>query len=331
MITDAMRGVEGIHVVPEDGAPLEEDLELARQLHDVFRWLVPMPVWRQLRSLRRVIVIPDAELHALPFEALVVQPPGEDEVQYWLDAGPTVAYGHSLGVLCELARRPATAGPATVLSVSNPDFQGALPALPGSVLESDAVVAAFGADRVQHLQGPDATEKVVRQHIGRARYVHLATHGLVDRGGDGRLSALALTASPDDVDLADDGLLQLFEIYDLRLDCDLAVLSACETQTGRRLEGEGMFALSRGFHVAGARQTIASLWSVNDDATAALMSELFEGIATDEREGHRPDVAELLRTAKRTIRADAQWSHPAYWAPFVLSGWEPSSTKENSP
>lgn len=81
----------------------------------------------------------------------------------------------------------------------------------------------------------------------------------------------------------DDGFLQLFEIYDLNLsECELTVLSACETNVGEYIEGEGVFALSRGFLAAGARRVIASQWSVNDASTAEMMGAFFRQIAANE-------------------------------------------------
>src|SRR5262249_34322587 len=116
-----------------------------------------------------------------------------------------------------------------------------------------------------------------------------------------------------------DGFLQLFEIAGLSLSCDLAVLSACETNVGPQVEGEGTLALSRAFQVAGARRTISTLWIVDDQSTAALLTALFERIATQRRSGVI-DYALALRDAKRSVRSRDPWSEPYHWAPFVLSG-----------
>jgi CHAT domain-containing protein len=72
--------------------------------------------------------------------------------------------------------------------------------------------------------------------------------------------------------------------------------------------------------VAGARQVLATLWPVADQASATLVGALFAGLAQAEAAGNPPDIARLLRDAKRMLRADARWAHPAFWAPFVLSG-----------
>jgi len=117
-----------------------------------------------------------------------------------------------------------------------------------------------------------------------------------------------------------DGLLQLFEIYQLDLDAELAVLSDCSTHAGPEVEGEGVFALSRGFLIAGARRVVASLWRVNDRATAVLIGELFRRLGAEARAGRRPRYAEALRAAKAAVRARPESSDPYFWAPFTLSG-----------
>ena len=114
----------------------------------------------------------------------------------------------------------------------------------------------------------------------------------------------------------DDGFLRLHEIYGLRLDADLAVLSACASNAGRVVAGEGVFALSRGFLVAGARRVVASQWPVDDASTAALMGDFFRRLTTS------PDLARALRDAKLRLRRDARWGDPFFWAPFVLTGAE---------
>src|SRR4030095_10548764 len=114
---------------------------------------------------------------------------------------------------------------------------------------------------------------------------------------------------------------QLFETYDMKVDAELAVLSACSSNTGKVVAGEGVFALSRGFLVAGARRVIASQWPVDDISTADLMGELFRRIAAAEKTGDRIAAALALRDAKRRIRNDRpEWAHPFFWAPFVISG-----------
>ncbi len=311
------------------------------RLHALWRTLVPAPLRAPLHAARTALVVPDGALHLVAFEALVARTRARGApTRYWLDDGPAISYGPSATSLWSLARRPARAlagagERAEVLSVSDvayapppaPDAATAAPRLrawsplPGTALETAAIRAAFGAGRVDVLSGAAAREPAVRAALPGHRYLHLATHGFADRSGDRLAAGLVLAPPPaPGADSDDDGLLELFEIHRLALDCRLAVLSACETAKGPRLAGEGAFALSRGFLAAGARQVVASLWAVDDRPTAAVMGGLFAGIAAAEARAKPPDLARALRDAKRRVRQDPRWADPFYWAPFVLSG-----------
>jgi CHAT domain-containing protein len=118
----------------------------------------------------------------------------------------------------------------------------------------------------------------------------------------------------------DDGFLQLFEVYGLGLDAELAVLSACDSAVGLEVAGEGVFALSRGFLAAGARSVVASQWPVDDQATAALMAMFYRELALDLAAGRPLGVSRALDRARKHVRHDPRWSSPVYWAPFVLTG-----------
>ncbi len=114
---------------------------------------------------------------------------------------------------------------------------------------------------------------------------------------------------------AQDGFLQMHDIYNLKLNADLVVLSACETALGRDVRGEGLIGLTRGFMYAGAPRVVASLWRVPDSATAELMKRFYEGLL---RDGLRPAAA--LRRAQVALSNERRWSAPYYWAGFIIQG-----------
>lgn len=311
------------------------------RLHALFSVLVPAAAWKSMRSAADVVIVPDGPLFALPFEALVTEV-SSGRAQAWIDDGPVVRYAPSLALLDAIGRadEAATRKRPAVLSVCNPRFAagdgaadagtaawvartrygergGSLAALPGTELETNGVVETFGAGAVTVLRGADATERALRDAIPGKDVVHLATHGLVSLRRSDLLAALALTPVSTS-DLSDDGFLQMFEIYNLPISARLVVLSACESSHGRYVEGEGVMALSNGFHAAGARQVVATLWKVDDDASAALMDAFFARVAAGWDNGG--DVARALRDAKRALRADPRRAHPFYWAAFVASG-----------
>lgn len=203
---------------------------------------------------------------------------------------------------------------------------GALARLPGTARETEAILASFAAGddpgSIAVLQRAAAREPAVRAATAGKRYVHLATHGLVDERRNDMFVSLALTPPPGaSTDPGDDGFLQLHEIYELPLqEADLAILSACETNLGAQpQDGEGVFALSRGFLAAGARRVIASQWAVDDVSTAELMGAFFRTIADEESSG-TVNYARALRDAKRVVRSDPLTADPFFWAPFILTG-----------
>ena len=202
---------------------------------------------------------------------------------------------------------------------------GVLARLPGTRRESEALARVFGSNRVESITGAQATEARVRERLPAKRYLHFGTHGLVDERRNSMFSALALTPPAEETASADnDGYLQLHEIYGLPLEnAELAVLSACETNVGEQVDGEGVFALSRGFLAAGAQRVVASQWAVNDESTAVLIGAFFEKVREQEEEARGVDYAAALRDAKLTVRnhpAHPEWAAPYYWAPFILTG-----------
>jgi CHAT domain-containing protein/uncharacterized protein HemY len=145
------------------------------------------------------------------------------------------------------------------------------------------------------------------------RYIHFATHGLLDSERPG-LSALVLSLV-DEEGKPQDGFLRAHEIYNLSLSADLVVLSACQTGLGKEIKGEGLVGLSRGFMYAGAARVLVSLWNVNDRATAELMTTLYQKML---KEGQRPAAA--LRAAQVEMWKRSRWRSPYYWAAFTLQG-----------
>ncbi len=231
----------------------------------------------------------------------------------------------SLGVF--LAEEPPTvSGPAllaqgqiaTVLR-SDASRRGLLPALPGTRREVEAIREAFagvGAKTVA-LLGAEATEERLFEAAKGARYLHLATHGLIDETGSASFSALALTRPRVPVP-GDDGFLTLADLLERwrgRLDgTRLVVLSACETQKGRLLRDEGMLALPLGFCFAGARAAVASLWRVDDKSTALLMEDLYRRMLAE----GAPGPCEALHEARKALRKTHP--EPYYWGAFVYVG-----------
>lgn len=150
--------------------------------------------------------------------------------------------------------------------------------------------------------------------LGQYQIVHFATHGIVNTEHP-ELSGIMLSlVSRDGQD--EEGFLQLHDIYNLDLSrTQLVVLSACRTALGKEVKGEGLMGLTRGFMYAGSKSVIASLWKVDDRATAELMKHFYYAMFEE-----RLPPATALRKAKETMWRQSRWRAPFFWAAFVLQG-----------
>jgi len=155
-----------------------------------------------------------------------------------------------------------------------------------------------------------ATSAELRQY----RIVHFATHGLLNSMHP-ELSGVVLSLV-DEKGVSQDGFLRLHEIYNLNLPVDLVVLSACQTALGKEVKGEGLIGLTRGFMYAGAPRVVASLWKVDDEATAELMKHFYRKMLGKEK----LRAAAALRAAQVDMLKEKRWQSPYYWAAFVLQG-----------
>jgi CHAT domain-containing protein len=294
--------------------------------------VLPETVRRQIRERRpsMVTVAPDGALHRLPLEALPLDDKGE---KYLIDddaIGP-LAYAPSVMVMAALMPQDprAITWPPSVLTVGDAQYARAeLAPLPWSAEECrgwERLLSDGDSRNVQALLQASATERNVKANIDGKRWVHFAVHGVIDNRADSVFAAsLALTPGPqapgeDRPPEDDDGSLNLAEVHRLPLaQCEVAVISACESNVGHTRKLEAGSTLTRAFLSAGARRVVSSMWRVNDEATATLMSEFAAALAEALKAGQDP-----IQQARRKIRADQrrpEWRRPHYWAPFVLIG-----------
>jgi CHAT domain-containing protein/tetratricopeptide (TPR) repeat protein len=180
--------------------------------------------------------------------------------------------------------------------------------------EAAAIASTTSRWNIDTFLGFNANKKTfVTQPINGYRVVHLATHGILDSQRP-RLSSLLLSQYSAEGQPRD-GYLRLQDIYGLKLNSDLVVLSGCETALGKKIRGEGFVGLTRGFMYAGAKAVIASLWRVEDAATAELMRHFYDAMIHNNMHS-----AAALRYAKLKIADDHRWQKPYYWAAFVIQG-----------
>lgn len=271
-------------------------------------------------SARFLIIVPSGILFYFPFEILPAGPDGAPLVE-----SHQTSYLPSAAFLAESRNEAPRSNRPRLLALGDPQYEGAagverigtlvsagkLGSIPHTRAEVAAVYSHFGRLSSTSLVGPHATEAALKaQSLELYSVLHLAVHGVIDSSMPSR-SGLILGRGPDS---EEDGILQVNEILRLPLNANLVTLSACQTALGRLVTGEGMVGLSRAFLYAGADTIVASLWNVNDEASAEFMTA-FYGLL---REGH--GKAEALRRAKVSLKREARYGHPYYWAPYVLIG-----------
>jgi CHAT domain-containing protein/tetratricopeptide (TPR) repeat protein len=189
-----------------------------------------------------------------------------------------------------------------------------LPALPNSKIEASSIVKAAGTRPVKTIMDFDANRTIaISPELAKYRTVHFATHAVADFAHP-ELSGIVLSMV-DEKGQPQDGYLRLHDIYNLNLPADLVVLSACQTGVGKEIKGEGLIALTRGFMYAGAQRVVASLWKVDDAATAELMGEFY-----DQMFSRKLSPAAALRAAQIKLSHQSGRHEPYYWAGFVLQG-----------
>lgn len=190
----------------------------------------------------------------------------------------------------------------------------AIPRLPSSLSEAESIISDAPRGEGMVVTGFDASRaRAMSGELEQYRIVHFATHGFIDSEHP-EMSGIMLSTVNERGD-PQDGFLQLHDIYNLKLSADLVVLSACSTGLGKEIKGEGLVGLTRGFMYAGSRSVMASLWKVEDRATAELMNRFYAGLLKD---GLPPPAA--LRAAKERMWREQRWHPPFYWAAFVLQG-----------
>jgi CHAT domain-containing protein len=151
--------------------------------------------------------------------------------------------------------------------------------------------------------------------LGEYRFVHFATHGLLDTRHP-ELSGILLSLVDREGRPQENGILRLGDVYNLKLPVEMVSLSACETALGKPVRGEGLVGLTRGFMYAGASRVLASLWKVEEEPTAELMASVYEGVLGERK--LRPAAA--LRRAQIKMWRDPNRRSPYYWGAFVLQG-----------
>jgi CHAT domain-containing protein/tetratricopeptide (TPR) repeat protein len=189
------------------------------------------------------------------------------------------------------------------------------PRLPFTRREAKAILSLVPADQgLAILDFKASRATAMSAELGTYRYIHFATHGLLNSQHP-ELSGIVLSLV-DEEGKEQEGFLASSEVFNLKLPAELVVLSACRTGLGKEIKGEGLVGLARAFMYAGTPRVVASLWKVDDAATAELMKRFYQGMLGEEP--LRPAAA--LRAAQDEMRKQRRWRAPMYWSAFVLQG-----------
>jgi CHAT domain-containing protein/tetratricopeptide (TPR) repeat protein len=295
---------------------------------------------------KRLIVVPDGLLRYIPFTALQLPSArGEKSTQTLTEQFEVVILpsASTLNLLREAsAKRPPASKLARVFA--DPVFEtddprvakrphGKTPARQ-TALTAALRDVAVGSSRIPRLgaTGPEADaikealsgkadvardfaanrDAVLSGDLGQYRYIHFATHGLLDSKHP-EFSGLILSLVNQD-GKPEEGYVRVRDIYGLKLSADLVVLSSCNSALGKDVESEGIIGLTRAFLFAGSRRVISSLWKVDDDATKELMTLFYSELHAGKT------AAAALRSAQSTLARDPYWKSPYYWAAFILQG-----------
>ena len=315
-----------VTVRPRHAGRQAQQTQNLQKLHQIL--IKPIEKFLPKDPQEQVIFIPHRDLFLVPFPALL------DKQENYLVTKHTILTSPAIQVLdfTRQQQKNIASSPAqNVVVVGNPTMPESLDLQPLLQAEEEAKeIAQLFASQSLLFLNEKATETAIKTQLSDAKIIHLATHGLLDTD---EISISTDNADITDRDIAenialktqlkngaialassdqDDGLLTYEEIFDLDLQAELVVLSACDTGRGE-ITGDGVIGLSRSFIAAGAPSVIVSLWSVPDAETAFLMTEFYRNL-----QEKKLDKAQSLREAMLT--AIKKHPDPRNWAAFTLIG-----------
>lgn len=314
--------------------------ESARELSNV----ILGPVAEKIKG-KRLIVVPDGKLNYFPISALPMPGAESDDPILLTNEVIYQPSAQTYALLKKIGQERKDEQTKDLLVFSDPVFNpsderltgievaqtsdepyrfrlvesfSSLSRLPSSKTEAEMVSNAVGSADL--FLGFDATrERLLSTNLADYKVVHLATHGFLDPERP-ELSSLVLSRYDRSGKPIDESI-RMHDIYSMKLNADLVVLSACQTGTGKEIKGEGVMGLNTAFLQAGARSVVSTLWQVEDNAANELMKEFYGRMVS---EGMSPSAA--LRAAQIKLYNDPQFRSPFFWAAFTVHGDAATST-----
>jgi len=270
------------------------------------------------RKAQLITIIPDGRMGVLPFEAFLFRKVKSEEIPYhnlpYLIKKQAIAYSYSATLWIQNATTQNTHTKG-ILLCAPVTFENQLDKLPETEIEVQTISQLFAE---KNIPTSIFTYQKANEHIFKSdslkmyRYLHLATHGIVNEIHP-ELSEIFLAYA----DSIEDGHLYAGEIYNLDINADLVVLSACQTGLGKISKGEGVIGLSRALLYAGASNLMVSLWSVSDHSTSMLMTNFYWYIL---RQSENSYALSAQQAKLNLITTQRKFAAPYYWAAFILIG-----------
>ncbi len=343
---DSVSAIRAQLYTPQDTGTLFAELSNISQT-------VLAPVQNKLKRYRKLTIIPDGTLNGIPFTLL-----SSSRNQYHpliLDHEITLTPSISYMIQNRKSRYQKTSD--KLLCLANPDYGSRVvpesyrdesrgfyqravdnfnlfTPLPETRTEALNIARLFKPRNVTMVYGKEASEtKIKSLPLDQYRYLHFATHGVLGNQIPGvDEPALVLAAEP--AKTGQDGFLKASEVEELKLNSELAVLSACDTGSGKYYTGEGIMGLSRGFLIAGSQTVVVSLWPVDSETTVDLMTLFYQHLRSGKSKETSLRLAQLALKDSKHFKAykkrgikviegessGARGLHPFYWAPFIMIG-----------
>lgn len=260
----------------------------------------------------KLIIIPDEEISYLPFDALISSPAKTDEISYdelhYLLYDYSITYGYTSSLLYRNEKRLATKC-VYAFSPSYTESPEKLSNLKGTNKEIQAILNWFNGSA---FFGKDASEHNFKELINQHAIFHLAMHTQTDPNNS-KYSSLVFN---NQIDTIEDGKLFNYEVSLCRINSPMVVLSGCSTASGDLYHGEGIMSLGRGFLLAGASSVVNTLWDVNDESSAKIMSDFYYNLSRGYEKGASLRMAKInyLKNSLPT------YTNPYYWAAYEVMG-----------
>lgn len=267
--------------------------------------------------LEKLIIVPDGKLNLIAFDALIQKPPADTAfIDYkdldYLVKHYSISYGFSSSMLTMAPKAFNKTTRSKVLAFSygiSKESDQTLANLAGTNRELEAIRGHAGG---RFLMNDSATETNFKQYAEDYAIIHLALHGQASSTSNDSTMLLFRKSNAGQ----DDGRLMPEELYRIKFNSKLIVLSSCESGMGKYFRGEGIYSMARAFAFAGCPALVVTLWQIPDQSSAELISRFYSRIS----QKNAPDLALRKSKTDYLASADEYSSHPKYWASFIPLG-----------